>query len=105
MPRETPSSAIVLDRFLPTHFSFVILRMISKRNWPILRLGELFTRLLADLLDLICSSSEISKVVAHMWENIEPEVKEVSDVFRSFVRQLDSPSNTNAKQLQRRKSI
>ena len=86
MPRESLPSVVVLDRFLPMHFSFVILRMISKRNWPIPRLGKWFTRSSVDLVDRIYSSSEISKVVAHMWENIEPEVKEVSDTLRSLAR-------------------
>ena len=59
------------------HFSFVILRMISKRNWPIHHLGKRTICLHSTLFHaMICR--EISKVVAHMWENIEPEVKEVS---------------------------
>jgi hypothetical protein len=49
---------------------------------------------------------EISKVVAHMWENIDPELKEVtSGIEMMNVIVIDRFSNTNIEQQRRRKNI
>lgn len=55
---------------------------------------------------LFFRSREISKVVAHMWENIEPEVKEVSSLIILIGLSVDELfSNINEKQLQQKKNI
>ena len=89
------------------HYSFEIHRMISKRNWPILPLGKFIIISSIHYLSSTFNSSEISKVVAHMWENIEPEVKEVICLsFLSNPRILLLLSNTNAKlQLQKKEYL